>query len=71
MEINKEKFLASLMAMGLMGAVACGGDEPEVQEAEPAMTTGAEDTYQAPPEPVVADEPMVAEPEPEPAPTLE
>ena len=44
MDIRKDKFLASLMALGLAtGAAACGGSSEEATEEEAApMTTGGD-----------------------------
>lgn len=55
MDIRKDKFLASLLAFGLMGAAACGGDA-EATEAEAAPATTGGDDIMAEPEPMGMEE---------------
>jgi hypothetical protein len=58
MEIRKDKFLASLLAFGLIGAAACGGSSEEGTEAGGTdMTTGG-DTMAEPMDTTGMDEPM-------------
>lgn len=63
MDIRKDKFLASLLAFGVMGAAACGGSpEGEADETATETTTGGD--IMAEPEPMggMEEEPMGMEP---------
>jgi hypothetical protein len=60
MKIDRDKFLAALVAAGLSGAVGCGS-EPAPAEAAPEETAGAEEAF----EPMAEEEPEMAEEAPE------
>jgi hypothetical protein len=67
MKLNRERFLAAVMTVGLAGAVGCG-DEPAPAEAEPVESTGGEEMgeMEAPEEPMAEEEAAPEEPmEPE------
>ncbi|MDD9946503.1 MAG: hypothetical protein OXU20_35990 [Myxococcales bacterium] len=69
MKIDREKFLSAVIAVGMTGAVACGGEPPAA--AEPEASTGDEVVPEPMPEPEPEPPPAAPPPQPEPEPVVE
>jgi hypothetical protein len=72
MNIDREKFMAAVLALGLGGGLAaCGGDaEPVEEEEAPPLTTGSEDYSEPMMDTQAIEEPPI-EQDPLPPPTTE